>query len=319
MAWIKKHLFTLILVLILIIGAGLLIYPSLANYINTMGQSKTVQNYAADVAKMSDDEYEKVISDAEAYNSKIAQSGFTWDMTDEQKTEYESLLNVSGTGVMGYLTIPKIDLQLPIYHGTSDEVLKTSIGHVEGTSLPVGGSKSHCVLSGHRGLPSARLFTDLDKMAEGDTFTLSILNETLTYEVDQIRIVLPEDLSSLTLEDGQDYCTLVTCTPYGVNTHRLLVRGHRIANADGDARIVADALQIEPIYIVPFACIPFVAALLIVLFVTTGKKYRKRHESKVPKYLKEKGIENRGKSDYKELIRRSGRRRFGRKRGRDRE
>lgn len=149
---------------------------------------------------------------------------------DEEKQYYEQLLNVSGNGIMGYIEIPSIDVMLPIYHGTSEEVLQVAIGHIEGSSLPIGGESTHSVISGHRGLPSSRLFTDIDQLSEGDTFTLMVLDEVLTYEVDQIRIVEPEDISLLAIEEGQDLCTLVTCTPYGVNSHRLLVRGHRVEN-----------------------------------------------------------------------------------------
>ena len=188
-------------------------------------------------------------------------------MSEEQQKQYDSLLNFDGTGNMGYINIPKINVELPIYHGTSDSVLQTSIGHLEETSLPVGGESTHTVLSGHRGLPSAKLFTDLDKLTEGDTFTLNILNQTLTYEVDQIRIVEPTDLSDLQIEEGQDLCTLVTCTPYGINTHRLLVRGHRIANQNGEAQVIADALQIRPIYIMPFVAVPILLILIIAVLI----------------------------------------------------
>ena len=187
-------------------------------------------------------------------------------------TEYENLLNFTNSGNMGYIDIPKINIKLPVYHGISDEVLQTSIGHLPETSLPVGGESSHCVLSGHRGLPSAKLFSELDKLVEGDVFTLSILNETYSYEVDRIRVVLPADLSELKIIPGQDLCTLVTCTPYGVNTHRLLVRGHRVANAQGEAKVVADALQLEAAFVAPFIMAPMILILLLLLFVQPGKK-----------------------------------------------
>ena len=173
---------------------------------------------------------------------------------------------------MGYIDIPKIRVQLPLYHGTDEGILEIAIGHLVGTSLPVGGESSHCIVSGHRGLPSARLFTDIDQLVPGDTWTLNVLDQTLTYEVDQVRVVLPTDISYLDIEKGQDYCTLVTCTPYGVNTHRLLVRGHRIANVQGNARVTADALQIQPIYVAPFVAAPMLLILLIVLIVTTSKR-----------------------------------------------
>ena len=193
-------------------------------------------------------------------------------LSDEEKEAYESQLDIDGSGVMGYIKIDKIGVRLPIYHGTQESVLQTSIGHLEGSSLPVGGESAHCMLSGHRGLPSARLFTDIDKLSVGDTWTLNILDQTLTYEVDQIRVVLPTDLKFLEMEDGKDYCTLVTCTPYGVNTHRLLVRGHRVPNVQGNARVTADALQIEPAYVAPFIGIPIILILIVMLIIATRKK-----------------------------------------------
>ena len=195
-------------------------------------------------------------------------------MTDEERAQYESLLNVSGNGIIGYIEIPSINCSLPIYHGTDEAILQIAVGHIEGTSLPVGGSGTHCVLSGHRGLPSARLFTDLDKMVIGDTFLMRVLDETLTYEVDQIRIVLPYELDDLEIEEGKDYCTLVTCTPYGINSHRLLVRGHRIENQEEvqASRITADAMQIEPLLVAPIVAIPMLLILLVILLLPKKSK-----------------------------------------------
>ena len=195
-------------------------------------------------------------------------------MTDEELTKYESLLNVSGNGIIGYIEIPSINCSLPIYHGTDEAILQIAVGHIEGTSLPVGGSGTHCVLSGHRGLPSARLFTDLDKMVIGDTFLMRVLDETLTYEVDQIRIVLPYEMDDLEIEEGKDYCTLVTCTPYGINSHRLLVRGHRIENQEEAQaiRITADAMQIEPLLVAPIVAIPMLLILLVILLLPKKSK-----------------------------------------------
>lgn len=207
-------------------------------------------------------------------------------MTDEDRAVYNRTLNIDASGVMGYIKIPKIDVTLPIYHSTDENVLQTSIGHMEESSLPVGGESTHCLLSGHRGLPSARLFTDLDKLREGDTFTMTILNETLTYEVDHIWIVEPSDLSHLAIEKGKDYCTLITCTLYGINTHRLLVRGHRTKNADGNAMIVADAIQIRPVFIAPFLAIPILALLLVYLLISTSANRRRKRDLKA-EYLSE--------------------------------
>ena len=170
---------------------------------------------------------------------------------------------------MGYIEIPKIKCNLPIYHGTDEAVLQIAIGHVQGSSLPAGGESTHCVLSGHRGLPSAKLFSDLDQLTEGDVFLLRVLDETLTYEVDQIRTVLPDELDDLAIEEGKEYCTLVTCTPYGINSHRLLVRGHRVENqaSASTIRVTADAMQIEPLLIAPLVAVPMLLVLLVMVLI----------------------------------------------------
>lgn len=184
---------------------------------------------------------------------------------------------MSGSGVMGYVEIPGIDVSLPIYHGTSEEVLQVAVGHIEGSSLPVGGESTHCVISGHRGLPSARLFTDLDQLAEGDIFTLRVLDETLTYEVDQIHVVEPDDITLLEIVEGEDLCTLVTCTPYGVNSHRLLVRGHRVENReDGVMRIIADAMQIDPRFVAPVIGAPILLAALLVMILRPLRRRKRK-------------------------------------------
>ena len=280
---------TLLIVGALVIGLAIMLYPSIANYWNSFHQTRAIASYMEDVTAMDPADYEKLIADARAYNQDISEHGIKWILTDEEKVEYENQLNFMKTGIMGYIQIDKINVMLPLYHGVSESVLQTSIGHIEGTSLPVGcasfnprsgevedpNESNHIVLSGHRGLPSAKLFSNLDKLVEGDTFTITVLNETYTYEVDQIRIVLPEDLSNITLEKGKDYCTLVTCTPYGINTHRLLVRGHRVSNFNGDQNVVADALLIDRLYVAPFIGIPIITILLVVLIVVTGR--RRKH------------------------------------------
>ena len=245
----RKSDFTINLTLvgILILGICFLGYPTFADWWNSFHQTRAVASYMSAVANLDQEEYDRIIEAAEAYNREITESGIVWTMTDEEMETYFQLLSISDNGIMGYIDIPKISITLPIYHGTDEAVLQIAIGHLAGTSLPVGGEGSHCVVSGHRGLPSAKLFTDIDKLVEGDTFTLSVMNRTLTYEVDQIRVVEPTDLSDLVIEDGQDYCTLVTCTPYGINTHRLLVRGHRVENALGNANVTADAMQIQTV------------------------------------------------------------------------
>ena len=277
---ITDRLFTIILVGIMMAGIGLLAYPSLADYWNSFHQSRAVMTYAEHVADMQTDEYERFLNSAREYNSALAETGIKWGLTDEEKAAYNEELNIDGSGIMGYIKIQKIQITLPLYHGTDEGILQTSIGHLEGSSLPVGGEGTHCLLSGHRGLPSARLFTDLDQLREGDTFTMTVLNETLTYEVDHIWIVEPEDLSHLQIEEGKDLCTLITCTPYGINTHRLLVRGHRIENADGGAMVTADAIQIRPVFIAPFLAIPILIILLIWVLVTTSVNRRWNRDRK---------------------------------------
>ncbi|MGN8632069.1 class C sortase [Blautia sp. HCP3S3_G3] len=274
MNWIKKHLMTMILVLIFLAGLGLLLYPTVSDYWNSFHQSRAVVSYIESVTNIDDKKYEELWNSAVAYNKKLAETGIKWTLTDEEKEEYDEYLKVDDTGIMAYIEIPEIDCSLPVYHGTEESVLQIAIGHIEGTSFPVGGEGSHCVLSGHRGLPSAKLFTDLDKLVEGDTFILQTLDATLTYEVDQIRIVEPTDLSDLQIEEGKDYCTLVTCTPYGINTHRLLVRGHRIANDEEaiEVRVSADATQIDPIQVAPFIAAPILLILLFLLFFGGRKK-----------------------------------------------
>lgn len=266
----KKHNFTTIfLVLILLVGLSLLLYPSVSDYWNSLHQSRAIAEYAEQVANLDEAQYQKLLEAALAYNTSLKESGNGWILSDEQKEQYESLLNVSGTGVMGYIEIPMIQCSLPIYHGTEESVLQIAIGHLEWTSLPVGGESTHCVLSGHRGLPSAKLFTNLDKLVEGDVFMLRVLNEVLTYEVDQILIVEPQETNELQITEGEDYCTLVTCTPYGINSHRLLVRGHRIENMEeaNNVHVTADAMQIEPLIVAPIVAIPILLLLLIILLL----------------------------------------------------
>ncbi|MBE6989596.1 MAG: class C sortase [Ruminococcaceae bacterium] len=272
----KSRIINLILIAVFLVGLSLLLYPTFSNWWNSFHQTRAIMHYMETVSHMDTAEYERIITSAQSYNDDMRT--MHWDMTDEALETYNGELDANGDGNMGYITIPKINVMLPIFHGTDESVLQSSIGHLEWSSLPVGGKTSHCVLSGHRGLPSARLFTDLDKLVVGDTFTLSILNEILTYEVDQIRVVEPTDLSTVQLVPGRDYCTLVTCTPYGINSHRLLVRGHRIANAQGEAKVVADAMQIETVYVVPFVGVPILTLLLIMLLIVTGRGKRKGAE-----------------------------------------
>ncbi len=290
---ISSRVVTWLLTGALLVGVGLIAYPTVADYWNSFHQTRSIATYAEEVSNMNQDDYKSILDEARAYNERLAEKGITWILSDEEKKEYESILDISGTGIMGYINIHKINVMLPVYHGTDEGVLQISVGHLEGSSLPVGGETSHCMLSGHRGLPSAKLFTDLDKLREGDTFTVTILNETLTYEVDHIWIVEPSELSHLEMEEGKDYCTLITCTPYGINSHRLLVRAHRVANANGDAMVVADALQIRPIFIAPFIAIPILIILLIYMLIDTGLK-RRAVDSAKENYMSEKGLKDTG-------------------------
>lgn len=270
----KGRLSTVILILIFLVGLSLLLYPTISDYWNSLHQSRAITEYAEQVANLDDARYQQLWQDATAYNQTLLTKADRYTLSDEERAEYESLLNVSENGIIGYIEIPKINCALPIYHGTNDAVLQVGVGHIEGSSLPVGGESTHCVISGHRGLPSAKLFTDLDQLTEGDTFVIRVLDETLTYEVDQIRIVLPNELQDLDIVEGQDYCTLVTCTPYGVNTHRLLVRGHRVANEKeaSQIRVTADAMQIEPMIVAPIVAVPMLLVLLVILLVKTRKR-----------------------------------------------
>lgn len=270
----KKQLSTILLVLALLAGVSLLLYPSLSNYWNSMHATQAVNDYAKDVQELDYTEYDRMLRDAERYNQSLLHRESDYALTDEQDSQYASLLVIDDSGIMGYIEIPSIGVSLPIYHGTSDGVLQRAVGHLDWTSLPVGGASTHCVLSGHRGLPSAKLFTDLDQLAAGDTFVIRVLDEVLTYEVDQILIVEPADVSALSIEDGKDLCTLVTCTPYGVNSHRLLVRGHRVENAEEAAavRVTSDAIRIEPVIVAPFAALPFLLVLLLLLLFSGTKK-----------------------------------------------
>ena len=288
--WIRNNLITVLMVCGMMTGIFLLLYPSVANYWNSFHQSRAIASYSEAVSRMDKKDYKAIMDSAREYNKNLAETGMRWTLTDAQRAEYEKQLAVEGSEVIGFVSIPKFHIKCPIYHGTDEAVLQVAVGHLEASSLPVGGKNTHTLISGHRGLPSARLFTDIDKIKEGDTWTITVLNETLTYECDQIRIVLPDDLSDLTIEEGKDLCTLITCTPYGINTHRLLVRGHRVPNANGSADITADAIQIEPIYIAPFLAIPVIVLLIILLLISTRKAKRFNSEEYKSLYLTGKGL-----------------------------
>ena len=270
-----NHLITILLVLIFLLGLSLLLYPSVSDYWNSKHQTRAIAVYSEEVSGLDKDQYQALWADAAAYNASLRERDNAYLLTEEQKAAYEQLLNVSGLGIMGYIEIPSIDCSLPIYHGTEESVLQIAIGHLEWSSLPVGGESTHCVLSGHRGLPSAKLFTNLDKLQEGDVFLLRVLDEVLTYEVDQILIVEPQEIAALQIAEGEDYCTLVTCTPYGINTHRLLVRGHRVDTQPEKkaVRVTADAIQIEPLMVAPVVAAPLLLLALAGLLLP-GRRRR---------------------------------------------
>jgi len=265
---------TAILILVFLVGLSLLLYPSASDYWNSFHSSRAIAQYAEQVAQLDNNRYDELWTAAQRYNEALPQKENRYKLSDKDREVYNSLLNVSGNGIIGYIEIPRINCSLPIYHGTDEAVLQIAAGHIEGTSLPTGGIGTHCAISGHRGLPSARLFTNLDQMAAGDEFLLRILDETLTYEVDQILIVLPYELGALEIDPNQDYCTLITCTPYGINTHRLLVRGHRVETQEEPktVRVTADAIQIEPVIVAPLVAAPMLLLLLVTLLITTHRK-----------------------------------------------
>ena len=277
----RFDIITFILVLILIAGIGVIAYPTVSDYINSLNQGQAIANYMESVGDLTEELYEQILSDAQAYNTALAAKTSQWDLTEEDNILYESLLDPGGIGVMGTIEIPSINVSLPIYHGTSEGVLRIGVGHLEGTSLPVGGKGTHAVLSGHRGLTTAKLFTDLDKVVVGDYFYITVLNETLAYEVDQILIVEPEDTSALAIDPKQDYVTLLTCTPYGINTHRLLVRGHRVElNEDSTTpSVTGEATIVDKILVAPFLAVPVLLILIIIVLIRTRRSRLKRRSS----------------------------------------
>ena len=286
----KKNLTNILLVVILLVGAAILLYPTFSDYWNSFHQSQAIASYSDSVANLNEAEYERIWQEAVDYNAEMSGKSIPYTLSEAEWADYESQLNFSGNGIMGYIDIPKINVSLPIYHGTSESVLQIATGHIESSSLPVGGPSTHCIISGHRGLPSAKLFTDLDQMAEGDLFQLKILNEVMTYEVDQIRIVLPSELDTLGIIQGQDHCTLVTCTPYGINSHRLLVRGKRVANpeTESNARVTSDAIRIDPLLVAPAAAAPILVAMAVWLIINPGGKKKKKGKERAQKPKKEK-------------------------------
>jgi sortase A len=269
----KKNLSNLLLLTVFLIGLSLLLYPAVSDYVNSRNQSRAIAAYQQQLARLSTEDYTALRAAADAYNARLAAGQTSFALTDEEMAAYQALLDPNGNGVMGYIEIESIGVSLPVYHGVEDSVLAVGAGHLPGSSLPVGGESTHCVLSGHRGLPSACLFTDLDRLQNGDVFLLHVLDETLAYEVDQILIVEPQDVSALAITPGEDYCTLVTCTPYGINTQRLLVRGHRIPytdTAENAVQVTADAVTVEPLLVASVLAVPPLLVLLLILLCRTA-------------------------------------------------
>lgn len=257
---IRAHIPEILLTCALLVGIGIMLYPTVSDWWNSFHQSQAIATYEQAVNGNTAQQNKKLWNAAVAYNKKLPHDNGRFTLSKAEQREYDRILDVTGTGIMGYVEVPKINTRLPIYHGTDDAVLETAVGHIPGSSLPVGGKGTHCAISGHRGLPSARLFTDLDQLGEGDVFTLNVLGRTLTYQVDKIRVVLPDQLDDLAIDDGKDYCTLITCTPYGVNTHRLLVRGHRIPN-QGLLATDGDVDRVNPVLVAAIATAAVFAVL----------------------------------------------------------
>ena len=271
---------TILLVLMMLAGLAVFFYPAISDWWNSMHATKAIAGYVDAVKDLSQKEKAKMLKAAKEYNDSRP-NGANFNLSDERLAEYEKILDITGTGIMGYIQIPSIGVDLPIYHTVDEAILQIAIGHIPGSSFPIGGKRTHAVLSGHRGLPSAKLFSDLDKLKEGDIFTVTVLDRVVTYQADQIRIVLPEETDELAIVDGKDYCTLSTCTPYGINTHRILLRGHRIKNINGDIAITAEATRIPTYIVIPAVGIPILFIMLIIMLIY----YRRKGPAKTDREL----------------------------------
>ena len=284
----KRRIFDIIRIVVLLVALSVLLYPTISNYLYEKNSSKVISSYDENVVKLSEKERKAMLKAAQEYNKRLSGNTEILDpfspVEKEENTEYESLLNVNGAGMMGYIKIPKINVELPIYHGTTEAVLQVGVGHFEGTSLPVGGESTHTVLTGHRGLPSKMLFTDLDELEIGDIFYLDIVGEKFAYQVDQILTVLPEDTEALSIEEGKDYATLVTCTPYAVNTHRLLIRGHRIPYEEAIQQEPDKEIKVE----LPFQVKVLIGGVSILLLVLLILLLYSKKSNKKNKKIKEK-------------------------------
>lgn len=281
---------TIILVVILLVGVAILAYPTVSDWWNSMHATKAIAGYVTAVEELSAKDKEDIINAAQEYNRMLS-NGVDFELTEEELAEYDDILDITGTGIMGYVQISSIGVNLPIYHSVDEEVLQIAVGHIPGSSFPVGGERTHAVLSGHRGLPSAKLFSDLDKMVEGDIFTVNVLDSTITYMIDQIRIVLPADVDELAIQAGRDYCTLVTCTPYGINSHRMLVRGKRIENIAGEVVVVAEAVRIPNYVVIPAVGIPLLFITLVTALIVSSVKGPRKSKKEILEELRRNGSE----------------------------
>ena len=269
----KKYQSTILLLFMFILGLCILLYPLISNWWNGKVQTKMIENYETVLQTIDQEDYSKYFEEADAFNRELLEMDAPL-YNEKQLKNYENILNVPNTDVMGYIAIDKLQVELPIYHGTSEDVLSAGVGHLKGSSVPVGGVGTHCALSAHRGLPSSKLFSDLDQMEIGDLFTITVLDRLLTYQVDDIQIVLPKEVEHLKIDEDEDYVTLITCTPYGINTHRLLVRGTRVDNIKVKPQIYVpnEAIKVDPLIVAPIVAIP----ILILVMIVESIKYRKR-------------------------------------------
>lgn len=276
----KRNKIKIILIIIFFIGVFILLYPSISQYYNSFVSSKAVADYDKIFANMKNKDYSNIFNEADKYNQELTKLKFPL-LEYKKLSNYTNIININNNGMMGYISINKIKVEIPIYHGTSADVLNTAVGHLEGTSLPVGGQNTHSVLSAHRGLPSARLFTDLNKLELGDIFEITILNKKLTYQIDNIVVIEPNDAENLKIIDGEDYVTLLTCTPYGLNTHRLLVRGKRIENIDDfKIYVTTEAFKINNLIVTPIVASPIIIILLLIILL------KPIENKKIDEYLK---------------------------------
>ncbi|MDO4596385.1 MAG: class C sortase [Coriobacteriaceae bacterium] len=287
---VANNLVTGVLVAMLLVGMGLVAYPSVSNWWNQRHASRAVGAYAAAVDEMSQEDIDLYMDEARSYNEKLVDRPFSTRLSQGEEAAYRRALDVDKGHVLCQVRIDKINVDLPVFHGTEDEVIQSSIGHLEGTSLPVGGDSTHSVLVGHRGLPSAELFSKLDQLREGDTFSVITLGKRLWYEVDQILVVKPEEMSALGIEKGKDLCTLLTCTPYGINTHRLLVRGHRVDGPDQSAHVTADAVRVDPILVACAVALPLLLIILLVLALVEPRREAARGTGS-PRGMEAKGAD----------------------------